>query len=93
VKGDFLNFIVTPTRSSLSIKTITPLLFIKIVGPLITHIDPTKRAIVASSRTPFSSGYEKQGAEENRRNISRVEQNLDYILKSKCGSILFLSLM
>jgi hypothetical protein len=45
---------------------------------------------MAPSRTPFSSGYEKQGTEENGRNFSRVEQNLDYILRSKCSSILFL---
>jgi hypothetical protein len=48
---------------------------------------------MALSRTPFSSGYEKQGAEENGRNMSRVEQNLDYILRSKCSSIVFLSLI
>jgi hypothetical protein len=38
---------------------------------------------MAPLRTPFSSGYEKQGAEVNGRNISRVEQNVDYILRSK----------
>jgi hypothetical protein len=37
-----INLIVTPARSSLSIKTITSLLFIKIVGPPLTQFDPTK---------------------------------------------------
>jgi hypothetical protein len=48
---------------------------------------------MALSRTPFSNGYKKQGAEETGRNMSRVEQNLDYVLRSKCSSILFLSLI
>jgi hypothetical protein len=37
-----MNLIVAPARSSLSIKTITSLLFIKIVGPLLTQFVPTK---------------------------------------------------
>jgi hypothetical protein len=37
-----MNLIVTPARSSLSIKTITSLLFIKIVEPPLTQFDPTK---------------------------------------------------
>ncbi|XP_054834515.1 E3 SUMO-protein ligase KIAA1586-like isoform X2 [Eublepharis macularius] len=37
-----MNLIVTPERSSLSVKTITSLLFIRIVGPPLTVFDPTK---------------------------------------------------
>jgi hypothetical protein len=75
-------------------KRITSLLFIKICWVSANPYWSYKiRMILAPLRTPFSSGYEKQGAEVNRRNISRVEQNVVYILRSKWSYILFLSLM
>ena len=37
-----MNLIITPTRASLMTKTVSALLFIRMVGPPLTYFDPTK---------------------------------------------------
>jgi hypothetical protein len=83
-----MNLIVNPARSSLSVKTIV-IFFIKIVVSPLTQLDPTKHVRLWLLREHHSAVDTKS----KERNISRVEQNLDYILRSKCSSIIFLSLM
>jgi hypothetical protein len=37
-----MNFIISPTRALLMVKVISSLLFLKIVGPPLTHLNHTK---------------------------------------------------
>ncbi|XP_015277122.1 PREDICTED: uncharacterized protein KIAA1586-like [Gekko japonicus] len=64
-----MNLIVTPERSSLKVKTITSLLFIRIVGPPLKLFDPTKFV-----RTWLLQGH-RSASDTQSKTRKRVEES------------------
>jgi hypothetical protein len=71
-----MNLIVTPARSSLSIKTITPLLFIKIFVPHLTQFDHTKyvrsRLLRGHHSAVDTKSKERKGTEETSQELNKI---------------------
>ena len=64
-----MNLIITPTRASLMTKTVSSLLFIRLVGPSLTQFDPTKYVASWLLRGRHSA-VDTQSKERNRDNLS-----------------------
>jgi hypothetical protein len=71
-----MNLIVTPARSSLSIRTITSLIFIKIVEPPLTQFDPIKYVRLWLLRGHHSAvdtkSKERKRTEETSQELNKI---------------------